>query len=104
MLNALQHRVQSVVPFLSEHLVSRHCTWMPDNDPGPVPSHALFPCYGEAIEQTLGTSPVSTATGYKNILMGSDAAFCGLGSDGPYTAALHLMAMIADQVSLKSGF
>lgn len=110
MLDTLQTRVESVVPFLSEHLVSRHCTWFDDSDAdaGPtnetVAANELFPSYGEAIAHTLGTSPVGTTTGYKNILLGSDAAFGGLGSDGPYTAALHLMALVRELVSVKSGF
>ena len=103
-LDQLQARVQSVVPFLDEHLVSRHCTWLHGDDDTPPPASELHPHYGEAIAHTLGTSPIATATGYKNVLLGSDAPFCGLGSDGPYVAALHLLALVNDLVSVKSGF
>jgi len=104
LLDSLQRGVERVVPFLSEHLVDRHTPWIADDSATKIDLQALQPSYGEAIAHTLGTSPIATVTGYKNILMGSDASFCGFGSDGPYVAALHQMALIGDLVSVKSGF
>ena len=105
LLDRLQRRVEETIPFLSEHLLARHTPWLKaDDDGGDIDPTELQPCYGEAIPHTLGTSPVATATGYRNILVGGDAAFCGLGHDGPYVAALNLFALATEQVPLKSGF
>ncbi len=109
LLDVLQARVETAVPFLAEHLVARWTPWL-------RPASALAqsgeeldplelrPAYGEAVPHTLGLSPVATSTGYRNILVGSDAAFCGLGSDGPYVAALQLVSELRDLVAVKSGF
>jgi len=104
LLDTLQARVEQVVPFLSEHLVARHTPWLRDDGVQEVDPLELNPCYGEAIEHTLGTSPVATGTGYKNVLLGSDAAFCGLGHDAAFVSALHLMAQVSDLIRVKSGF
>ena len=107
LLDKLQRRIEDTLPFLGEHLVKRHTPWLkPAGDGGgeDVDPHELQPCYGEAIAHTLGTSPIATVTGYKNILMGSDASFCGLGHDGPYVAALNLFGHAQDRVPLKTGF
>ncbi len=107
LLDRLQRRVEETIPFLSEHLVFRDTPWLragQDGEMADVDPTELQPCYGEAIAQTLGTSPVATQTGYKNILLGGNASFCGLGHDGPYVAALNLLALAQDLVKLKSGF
>ena len=105
LLDKLQRRVEEIIPFLSEHLLARHTPWLKaeDGDEDIDPTE-LQPCYGEAIPHTLGTSPVATTTGYRNILVGGDASFCGLGHDGPYVAALNLFAQTTERVPLKSGF
>ena len=105
LLDKLQRRVEEIIPFLSEHLLARHTPWLKaeDGDEDIDPTE-LQPCYGEAIPHTLGTSPVATTTGYRNILVGGDASFCGLGHDGPYVAALNLIAQTTERVPLKSGF
>ena len=105
LLDKLQRRVEETIPFLAEHLLARHTPWLKaeDGDEDIDPTE-LQPCYGEAIPHTLGTSPVATTTGYRNILVGGDASFCGLGHDGPYVAALNLFAQATERVPLKSGF
>lgn len=107
LLDRLQARVEDTIPFLHEHLLYRHTPWIKDPDEGggqDVDPLELQPCYGEAIPHTLGTSPIATTTGYKNILLGGDASFCGLGHDGPYVAALNLFGHATELVKLKSGF
>lgn len=106
LLDRLQKRVEDTMPFLGEHLLHRHTPWLTvaedgteDIDPG-----ELQPGYGEAIAHTVGTSPLATATGYKNILIGGDASFCGLGAEGHYLAAWNLLSHTVERVSLKSGF
>ncbi len=110
LLDVLQERVEHVVPFLSEHLVMRHTPWI-KRTRGPngaateqLDTLELRPCFGEAIPHTLGTSVVGVPTGYRNILMGGDLSFGGLGSDAPYVAALHMYSLARDLVTLKSGF
>ena len=97
------------MPFLSEHLVRRHTPWirMTHGPEGPRESLdplELRPCYGEAVPHTLGTSPTTITTGYRNVLLGGDIAFCGLGSDAPYVGGLHMYSLARDLVALKSGF
>ncbi|HAN30470.1 MAG TPA: hypothetical protein DCQ06_02630 [Myxococcales bacterium] len=109
LLDMLQARVEHVVPFLSEHLVSRHTPWIKvtNGTEGPrerLDPLELRPCYGEALSHTLGTSPTTITTGYRNVLLGGDIAFCGLGSDAPYVAGLHMYSLAQDVVTLKSGF
>lgn len=99
----MRQRVEQTVPFLSEHLALAHTPWL-SGDSDELDVGELRPCYGEAIAHTLGTSPLSTLTGYKNVLMGGDASFCGLGHDGPYLAALNLFAHTSELVKLKTGF
>ena len=98
LLARMQRRIEDVVPFLPEHLLASHTPWLQtsaDGDPDAFDASELQPAYGEALGNTLGLSPVATATAYRNVLLGSDAAFCGLGHDGPYTAALHLVEQAA---------
>ena len=107
LLDRLQRRVEDVVPFLSEHLLYRHTPWIRDGvdgEPEDIDAGELQPAYGEAVAHTLGTSPLATLTAYKNVLMGGDASFCGLGSDAPYQAAWNLLAHTLDKVPEKSGF
>lgn len=109
LLDVLQARVESVVPFMSEHLVARWTPWLKQTSAmaqggEELDPLELRPCYGEAVPHTLGVSPVATTTGYRNVLIGSDAAFCGLGSDGPYVAALQMLSELRDLVTVKSGF
>jgi hypothetical protein len=106
LLDRIQRRVEDVLPFLQEHLVYRHTPWLRKLADGTmdIDPAELQPCYGEAIPQTLGLSPLATATGYKNILMGGDASFCGLGGEGPYLAALNLLQHTTEKVPLRSGF
>jgi len=109
MLDMLQARVASVVPFLDEHLVTRHCPWLrqpaQERSGGwEIDADELVPAYGEALPHTLGTSPVATTTGYRNVLLGSNAAFCGFGSDGPYVAALQMLNQVADLAPMKSNY
>lgn len=106
LLDKLQRRVEETIPFLSEHLLARHTPWLKseDDDGETIDPSELQAAYGEAVPHTLGTSPVATTTGYRNVLVGGDASFCGLGHDGPYLAALNLMAQTVDRVPLKSGF
>ncbi len=111
LLDRLQRRVEDTIPFLNEHLLYRHTPWIKQGEDGgsaggteDIDAFELQPCYGEAIPHTLGTSPIATTTGYKNILLGGDASFCGLGHDGPYVAALNLFGHATDLVKLKSGF
>lgn len=93
-------RVETVVPFLGEHLVEVHSPWLRETSSGlEIDPAALQPAYAESIPQTLGTTPFATSTGYRNVLLGSDAAYCGLGSDGPWVAAEHLF----DQVQQLAG-
>jgi phytoene dehydrogenase-like protein len=109
LLDVLQARVETVVPFRGEHLIARWTPWLRQTaamaqggeELDPL---ELRPCYGEAVPHTLGLSPLATATGYRNVLVGSDAAFCGLGSDGPYVAALQMLAEVRELVTVKSGF
>lgn len=106
LLDRLQQRVEDTIPFLGEHLLARHTPWLKGQEGGAedIDPLELQPAYGEAIAHTLGTSPIATTTGYKNILMGSDASFAGLGHDGPYVAALNMFSQVLDRVPLKSGF
>jgi phytoene dehydrogenase-like protein len=107
LLDRLQRRVEDTLPFLGEHLLARHTPWVRTGDDAgdeDVDPNELQPAYGEAIPHTLGTSPIATATGYRNILMGSDAAFAGLGTDGPYVAALNMFGQVLERVPLKSVF
>lgn len=109
LLDVLQERVEAVVPFLSEHLVSRHTPWLKRRSSGGVVTEELDPtelrpCYGEAIPHTLGTSAIGVPTGYRNILLGGDTSFGGLGSDGPFVAAQHMYSLVRETVPLKSGF
>jgi phytoene dehydrogenase-like protein len=106
LLDRIQRRIEDVLPFLQEHLVYRHTPWLRKLADGSmdIDPAELQPCYGEAIPQTLGLSPLATATGYKNILMGGDASFCGLGGEGPYLAALNLLQHTTEKVPLRSGF
>ncbi len=109
MLDLLQTRVAAVVPFLDEHLVARHSPWLrPKNEDGQgaweTDPDELVPAFGEALPHTLGTSPVATATGYRNVLLGSNAAFCGFGSDGPYVAALQMLNQVAELAPMKSSY
>ena len=106
MLEALQARLSGVVPFLEEHLVARHTPWLRQvagGEPGAmeIDEEELAPAYGEALPHTLGTSPTATTTGYRNVLLGSNAAFCGFGSDGPYVAALQMMSQVEELVPMK---
>lgn len=106
LLGRVQRRMEDLLPFLGEHLLYRHTPWLRRDSEGQleIDPAELQPCYGEAIAQTLGLSPVSTVTGYKNILLGGDASFCGLGAEGPYLSALNLLQQTQDRVPLKSGF
>ncbi|MCO4760132.1 MAG: hypothetical protein KC502_01430 [Myxococcales bacterium] len=109
LLDVLQERVEAVVPFLSEHLVSRHTPWLKQRTAAGTTTEELDPselrpCYGEAIPHTLGTSAIGVTTGYKNILLGGDLSFGGLGSDAPYVSALHMYSIVRETVTLKSGF
>jgi hypothetical protein len=109
LLERLERRVETVMPFLGEHVLMRHTPWLhrgglDGEGDEEIDQRELQPAYGEAIPQTLGTSPVATQTGYKNLLLGSDAAFCGLGSDGPYVAALQMYSAITAEVRVRSGF
>ncbi|MBM4344166.1 MAG: hypothetical protein FJ100_12425 [Deltaproteobacteria bacterium] len=107
LLDRLQLRVEATVPFLREHLVFRHSPWQgwgqaPGGDD--IDPAELQPGYGEAILHTIGTSPLATLTGYKNVLMGGNASFCGLGAEGPYLAAWNLYQHTLDKVALKQVF
>jgi len=105
LLDRMQRRIEDTLPFLGEHLLLRHTPWLKADEEGEdIDPLELQPAYGEAIPHTLGTSPIATVTGYKNILMGGDASFCGLGHDGPYVAALNLFEHAQGRVALKSGF
>lgn len=109
LLDVLQARVESITPFLDEHLISRWTPWLRPTSAlaqsgEELDPLELRPCYGEAVPHTLGLSPLPTHSGYRNILIGSDASFCGLGSDGPYVAALQMMAELRELASVKSGF
>lgn len=107
LLDKMQRRLEELIPFLSDHLLLRHTPWIKSAEVGggdDIDPLELQPAYGEAIAHTLGTSPIATVSGYKNILLGGDASFCGLGQDGPYVAALNLFEHTAERVSLKSGF
>ncbi len=109
LLDVLQERVEAVVPFLSEHLVSRHTPWLKRRTAAGGATEELDPlelrpCYGEAIPHTLGTSAIGVQTGYRNILLGGDQSFGGLGSDAPYVSALHMYSIVRETVTLKSGF
>jgi phytoene dehydrogenase-like protein len=106
LLDQLQSKVETVVPFLNDHLINRHCPWVSE----PIHGHhatnsldptALQPAYGEAIDHTLGSSPLSPTTGYNNLMVASDAAFCGFGNDGPYMAALQLFDQVRELVPMK---
>ncbi len=107
LLDRLQRRVEDVVPFLQEHLLYRHTPWIRDGVDGgaeDLDPAEFQPAYGEAVPHTLGTSPLATLTAYKNILMGGDASFCGLGSDAPFQAAWNLLHHTVEKVPEKSGF
>ena len=106
LLDRLQKRVEDTLPFLGEHLLHRHTPWLQRGEDGSedIDPGELQPGYGEAIAHTVGTSPLATTTGYKNILIGGDASFCGLGAEGAYLAAWNLLAHTTDRVPLKSGF
>ncbi len=107
LLDRMQQRMEDTLPFLSDHLLFRHAPWQgwgQETTGGDIDPAELQPAYGEAIAHTLGTSPLATLTGYKNILMGGNASFCGLGAEGPYLAAWNLYSHTLDQVKLKSGF
>jgi phytoene dehydrogenase-like protein len=106
LLDRVQRRVEQTLPFLGEHLVLRHAPWLSRDDEGraDLDPAEFQPAYGEAIAHTLGTSPLATQTAYKNLLMGGDASFCGLGPEGPYLTAWNLLAHTPDIVKLKSGF
>ena len=106
MLDLMQTRLGAIVPFLDELLVARHTPWLrPQAGGAPgameIDPDELAPAYGEALPHTLGTSPIATSTGYRNVLLGSNAAFCGFGSDGPYVAALQMMAQVDELVPMK---
>ncbi len=107
LLDRLQARVEAAVPFLREHLVFRHSPWQSwglSAGGDDIDAAELQPGYGEAIAHTIGTSPLGTLTGYKNVLMGGNASFCGLGAEGPYLAAWNLYQHTLDKVALKQVF
>jgi phytoene dehydrogenase-like protein len=107
LLDKMQRRIEEVVPFLPEHLIARHTPWLgagADEGGQELELRDLQPAYGEPLPHTLGLSPVATATPYRNVLLGSDAAFCGLGHDGPYYAALALLRQVQERVPVPPGY
>ena len=107
LLDRLQARIEETMPFLREHLVMRHSPWQgwgQHTAGDDIDAAELQPGYGEAIAHTIGTTPLATLTGYKNVLVGGNAAFCGLGAEGPYLAAWNLLQHTLDKVALKQGF
>jgi len=108
LLDRMQRRVEDVIPFLSDHLLFRHAPWQGwgQNEDGgaDIDPAELQAAYGEAVPRTLGTSPIATLTAYKNILVGGNASFCGLGAEGPYLAGWNLYQHVTAKVALRSGF
>ena len=99
----LLDRLARFVPFLGDRLLADHLTWLPaDPEARDLDMSEVLPLYADARENTLEGSPLDLVSGYKNILVGSDAVLAGYGLEGTFLAGLTLVRHACRLVVLKS--
>lgn len=91
------------VPFLQERTLARHLTWQsPTADSTELDMTEVRPLYSGALAETLDSTILSCTTDYKNVLVGGDTVFSGLGLEGAFVAGRVLLRHTASQVVLKN--
>ncbi len=101
----LIHATRQLVPFLDEHLITTASAWVvTDRRTGErmVDTNLITPIYGTPLEETLETTPIACRTAYKNLLVGSDALYSGLGFEGAFFGALNAFRLTTELVSKKT--
>ncbi|MFO0747682.1 MAG: hypothetical protein U1F43_18755 [Myxococcota bacterium] len=71
-----------------------------DGAPPPLDDDALPPVYARPLADTLDAAPFELETPYKNVLLGGDHAFAGLGFEGACVSALQTLHLTRELVRL----
>ena len=101
----LMYLAEQVVPFLSEHFITRSSSWVTYDKRTKKPhidtSH-LIPIYGRPLENVLDAGPISARTAYKNVVVGGDHLHSGYGFEGAFMGGLNLAQLVTENVNRKS--
>lgn len=104
LVDGMLTRVSELMPFVDAHT---HCVHAPsltvDRETGQpeLDLTELVPIRSVPVPMTLGVGAVPMASGYKNVLLASDAAFAGLGFEGLFLGALQALHVTRQEVKLK---
>ncbi len=105
LVDAVVDNIRAVVPWLDDHL---EILDSPAIVPDPVSGRpvldptALAPVMKRALPQTLGASPYTPVTAYKNVLLSGDLLLSGFGFEGTCLAALQTLEQTRRLVKIKT--
>jgi len=107
-VDAAMDRMRWLIPWLDDHLHTVDVpalTERPDPDGRPalaVDMNELTPIYRRPLPMTADVGSTSLQTQYRNILVGGDGLFGGLGFEGVCLGALQTVAATRRQLKLKT--
>jgi len=105
LVDASLTEVRRLIPWLDDYLQLIDVPALRTARDGEAPSldlEELHPVFVRATPGTLGASPFAPTTSYRNVLLGGDQGFSGLGFEGVCAAALRTLALTRRLVRLKT--
>jgi len=98
-------RLRTLIPWIDDHIRAMDTACLTrDPQTGRLDFNLseLVPIVNEPLPMTLNASSLAPKTAYKNILMGGDALFGGLGFEGLCLGALQTLEHAQQIVKLKT--
>ena len=98
-------RLRELIPWFDDHVQAVHVPCLIDDPQRPgqaeVDVSVLLPILSDALPMTAGVGALSIDTPYRNILLGGDALFAGLGFEGACLGAAQTLEATRRLVRLK---